>query len=142
MTAGHCVACSLPSWRGITDPGRHEWVPMFPDPTSLYAVLETPEGLAVGLSYHAACAPAIGSDGPVSVSAHGRPLGPSTVVRLDPAPDRYRYWFSARYGQWLRAWTRETVIKFGLADTTYDALLEQWAADHVASSVLASVANG
>ena len=127
--AGHCSACGRAIWRGLTRPDTREWVPLFPDPTSLYALLDTAEGLVVGLGYCAGCAPALGSPGPTSVTRDGRPLGPSTVVRLDPAPARYDYWYSPRYGQWLKDWTRELAIDTRTAAETFAPLVAQWQTD-------------
>jgi hypothetical protein len=138
---GHCTACGTPCWRGFVHPATQAWTHLWPDPTSVYAVLETAEGLAVGLAYHAACAPALGADGPVSVMANARPLGPSTVVRLDRAPERYTYWFSPRFGGWLSAWTRELAAEYRVPIETFEALVAQWEQDRTSSLEMA-VTNG
>lgn len=139
MKAGHCTACQGQCWRGLIRPDTQEWVHLFPEPTSMYAVLQTPEGLAVGLAYHAACAPKIGDAGP-SVLANGRSLGPTTVVRLDPAPARYTYWFSPGFGTWLRAWTRQLAMEFRVPVEQYDALLVQWEQDRAQVPPMPNVA--
>lgn len=132
INAGHCTTCEAQIWRGLILPRDPVWKPMWPDPTSVYAILETPEGLAVGLGYCAGCAPQIGDDGPLHAMVNGRPLGPTRVLALDLAPDRYRYWFSDRYGDWLLAWTRELAVDHRVPESTYAALREQWREDREA----------
>ena len=136
MKAGHCTACDGVIWRGVIRPDTQEWVPLFPDPTSVYAVVETPEGLAVGMGYHAACAPPIGSPGPVTASANGRPLGPTTVVRLDPASARYTFWYSKRFGDWLHTWCTEIARDCKAPLSDFEPVWAEWDADVAALTPL------
>lgn len=132
IRAGHCTKCHARIWRGIMDPATTKWQPLFPDPTSQYALVQTEEGLAVGIGYCAGCAPAIGEPGPVGLTVNGRPLGPCTVVRLDAAPERYAYWWSAKYGDWLVAWTRELCVDHKLPEDTFAPILATWRDDREA----------
>lgn len=136
MTPGHCTACDGIIWRGVLHPATQVWGPLWPDPTSVYAVLESPEGLVVGLGYHAQCAPQVGDAGPSDALAHGRPLGPTTVVRLDPAPARYTYWFSPRFGQWLEAWLRDLARDYRTPESAWAPLLAQWDQDRLSGAVM------
>lgn len=132
LHAGHCTRCGTRTWRGVYHPKTLEWIPLFPDPTSVYAVFATSEGLAVGVGYCAACAPAVGDPGPVSLTVSNRPLGPSEVVRLDPAPFRYVYWYSDQYGDWLVAWTRELAVDHRTSEAEFEPVRTQWRDDREA----------
>jgi hypothetical protein len=129
IKAAHCTTCGARTWRGLIRPDTQEWVPLFPDPASVYAVLQTPQGPAVGVGYCAAHAPVEGEPGPTDVSADGVPLGPTTVIGIQAAPDRYTHWFSTKYGAWLRTWTRELSVEFKTDEAAWAPLLAQWEED-------------
>lgn len=135
IQAAHCTACGAKTWRGLVRPDTQEWVPLFPDPTSVYVRLATAEGIAVGPGYCRACAPPVDAPGPVEIASSGRPLGPSTVVGYQTAPERYTSWYSEKYGDWLATWTQELSREFRTSEDEWAPLLAQWQEDRMAVPV-------
>jgi hypothetical protein len=90
---------------------------LWPDPSSVYARLETPTGYAPGVAFCAEHEPAIGDtvlDG----------YGP--VIQIDSAHDRYGAWFTAEWGFARRLWLRDA---FSYTPQEVDQLMAQWEAD-------------
>lgn len=132
---GHCWTCQQRIWRGVIRPDTLEWVPLFPDPTSQYAILASAEGPAVGLGFCAEHAPLIGAAGPLQITSGGRPLGPTTVTALQAAPERYTHWYSDTFGHWLTAWLRELAVDFKTPESNFAPILAQWQHDREAVTV-------
>jgi hypothetical protein len=91
--------------------------PLWPDPTSVYARLETETGFAPGIGFCKDHAPALGQ----------RVLpdfGP--VVGLDFARGRYVDWFRTGREAFYRAWLRDAM---SLEDPQINRLMEQWQSD-------------
>jgi hypothetical protein len=125
VRAGHCTDCGRLIWRAATaarDDLRSgikagtQYI-LWPDPTSLYARLETSTGYAPGVAFCRQCAPEPGThvlDG----------FGP--VICLESAHERYAAWYTENWGAVRRAWLRDAL---SLEPAQIDALMGEWNAD-------------
>lgn len=112
LTAGQCTTCQAETWISVRHPMTGERILLFPRPDSVYARCQRPTGIAPGIGFCAAHAP---SRGDVVE------LGP--VVYVDGAAERYRFWFSDRYGDFLRPWL---VDELALPEHEADSVIAQW----------------
>lgn len=132
--AGHCTKCDQPIWAITHDPLNGRPILLWPWPEGVYLVVETPQGLAPGIGFHAQCAPPIGSPlgAEITVRVTGGTgdtvftLADMLVVDRMPAPLRYGAWYEARFGQWLAAWLADHVK---LPETAIQPLLAKWQRD-------------
>jgi len=129
MKPGHCVVCDTPTWRMAFDPGSNQEILLWPKPDSVYAGIRH-EGLdshgersqsliAAGISYCPSCAPAVGE-------RSAAVPGAIEVVELERARERYARWYTASYGDWLRAHARD---QLRMDDVAITKLLKQWEDD-------------
>lgn len=122
--AGHCTACGKLIWRaalaardnGPNIRGGQQFI-LWPDPTSVYARLETETGHAPGIAFCAEHKPAAGDH----VLAG---FGP--VVGLDTAHQRYAAWYNTSREHFYRAWLRDALT---LEPAPIEAIIAQWKAD-------------
>src|SRR5262245_4721695 len=123
IRAGHCTACGDKVWRTavaqVDKDGQKagDVVLLWPDPTSLYAWIETPDGHAPGVAFCAEC---------VDQDVLPDPDYGYKVLKFDTAGDRYRHWFTEGYGVFLRAWLADHLK---LDDVDIVNLSTQWNRD-------------
>jgi hypothetical protein len=123
--AGHCTACGALVWRTAVAAREDkssgiragQMFILWPNPTSMYARVETPTGEAPGIAFCAKCAPPIGDPALVD-------LGP--VLRYETARGRYAAWYADDRETFYRAWLRDAL---SLKAAQIKALIQQWNAD-------------
>jgi hypothetical protein len=144
VIAGHCTACNALTWKTVTHPATGDRLLLWPRPSSRYPIFEDALGHAVrGVGYCGACCPEVGAEGPETLTASiwdqdsGQrvatlPIRIGACVAVETARERYRYWFTPRHGDFLRAWLRDHVdldkVRVGLIEDT----MAEWEQDRVA----------
>lgn len=123
-TAGRCIDCGALVWRSVRHPVEASTIILWPNPTTLYARVQCDVGTIVGICHCADCRPVVGASCHTDVQML-RPDA-TVVTGIDTAWDRYAYWFTKTYGEWLRAWLGD---ELHLDEPEKDALLAQWAED-------------
>lgn len=118
IRAGHCTACGVPTWKTLPHPVSGMPILLWPFPSSRYAAVSVPNGLAPGIGYCGPCAPRAGD--PVGSQVKATLPDAIAIGYVDPAGVRYADWFTAAKGRFLRVWLAE---EFKLDP---DALLREW----------------
>ena len=123
-TAGRCIDCGTLVWRSTRHPVEASTIILWPDPTTLYAQVSCLVGTIVGICYCSECCPQVGA--PCHADTMMLRPDATTITGIDTAWDRYAYWFTRTYGEWLRAWLSD---ELHLDEPEKDTLLAQWEAD-------------
>lgn len=120
LHAGHCSDCDTPIWRTVTHGRTGVEDITYPMPSSVYARVQVGGATTPGIGYCPVHAPRIGARGPTL------PHGPSTVVGVEAASMRHAFWFTAAFGQHLRAWLQDHCE---LPEHELEAVMAQWRED-------------
>lgn len=136
--SGHCTECQTEVWKFIERPDTHARIPLWPRPTSRYAVVEMADGsLARGIAYCATCGPAPGGPAPegitVSVWADQErvttvPIAARSIIAYEPA-SRYAYQLSEGFGTFLKAWLHDECNLDILGSGTITRTMLEWDSD-------------
>lgn len=138
---GRCTDCGAECWKFISRPDTHERIPLWPRPTSRYAVVEMADGsLARGIAYCATCGPEPGGAAPEGMTASvwadqervvTLPIAAKSVIAYEPAR-RYAYQLSDTFGAFLRAWLHDECKLDLLGSGTIEATMKEWSRDRMA----------
>lgn len=139
---GRCTDCGAEVWKFIARPDTHERIPLWPRPTSRYAVIEMADGsLARGIAYCAGCGPEPGGPAPEGMTASvwadqervvTLPIAATKVIAYEPAT-RYAYQLSDTFGDFLKAWLADECKLDLLGSGTIEATLKEWERDRMAA---------
>ena len=124
-TAGRCLECGTLVWRSVPHPTESlTTIVLWPDPSTRYVRVKVPAGEIVGLCYCANCCPAVGA--PCHSDTQLIRPDATVVVGVETAKERYAYWYTKTYGDWLKAWLSE---ELHLDEPECQRCVAQWDAD-------------
>lgn len=142
LKAGHCVNCNKQVWRSVPDPFTGVPVILWPEPTTRYLTYELGQTLINSVCACPCCDCTVGA--PIHRNAKAqlfqglaqsadRPMNyavkdieTAKLIGAVTARQRYSYWFSEAYGDWLKAHLRDY---FKLPDVEAKKVVDQWEKD-------------
>ena len=129
--AGYCGDCRAEVWRHVVHPLSGQPILLWPKSTCITAVYADGHG---GVAYHDYCGddccPDDGAAPHHPMTAGGEPISLGGCLGYLAPKDRYAFWLTAQYGDWLAAWLRDHLA---LEDESYESLVALWASDRAAA---------
>ena len=142
LRAGYCVNCNKQSWRSVPDPLTGEPVVLWPAPDTRYLTYELGQTLVNSVCACPCCDCKVGDPMHRNAKAQlfqglaqapDRPAGytpadidKATLIGAVVARQRYSFWYTDAYGDWLKAHLRDY---FKLPDVEAQAVVAQWEKD-------------
>lgn len=124
IRAGYCTSCGAKTWRDAVAQKAQNGTKagqvflLWPDPTSVYAMVKMEDGYAPGVGFCRTCLPPLGVPVPC--------LDGAEIVGYEPALERYTAWFSDQRGIFFHAFL---VDQLSLAGDERDRMMLQWHTD-------------
>ena len=142
LKAGFCTQCSRQVWRSVPDPLTGIPIILWPDPATRYLTYELgttlvnsvcvcscydgQPGAAILPNAKAQLAQSLAQAADRPTSYVLKDLETAVLVGAQWAKQRYAYWFTEAYGDWLVAWLRDYAK---LSAEAIAAMMARWRVD-------------
>lgn len=127
VSPGNCIQCYRPTWKTVPHPVTGAAIILWPKRDTLFASFWTPTGKTMGIGFCPACCPDIGGAAP-RLTTGGEAFEVGGAVEIERAHEVYEYWFSPKYGQWLRAWLSD---ELRLDEPARNRIVSEWEQDRL-----------